>query len=91
MIDKIYFDFIPGTVSTAWIGNREEENKFCQSLCDTCGCVGFGCGDECLCECQQTEADDKCNLVMVKMSSMWLGLFIKLPRENLLNFFEKKN
>lgn len=66
MIDKIYYDFIPGTVSTAWIGNREEENKFCQSLCDTCGCVGFGCGDECLCECQQREADDKCNLVMVK-------------------------
>lgn len=60
--DKIYFDFIPGIVSTAWIGNREEENKFCQSLCDTCGCVGFGCGDECLCECQQKKADDKCNL-----------------------------
>lgn len=23
----------------------------CKMLCESCGCIGFYCGEECLCEC----------------------------------------
>lgn len=36
--------------------------KECKSLCSTCGCLGFYCGEECICECDKSinENDSKC-------------------------------
>lgn len=36
--------------------------KECKSLCSTCGCMGFYCGEECICECDKNvkPIDSKC-------------------------------
>lgn len=36
--------------------------KECKSLCSTCGCMGFYCGEECICECDKNmkDNDSKC-------------------------------
>lgn len=36
--------------------------KECKSLCSTCGCLGFYCGEECICECDEKVEmkDSKC-------------------------------
>lgn len=40
----------------------ESENAAkCKNLCGFCGCAGYYCGDECLCECNsQTEGEAEC-------------------------------
>lgn len=30
-----------------------EKTKVCKELCGLCGCTGFYCGDECICECNK--------------------------------------
>lgn len=36
--------------------------RSCKELCGSCGCLGFYCGDECLCECdgEGEDADGQC-------------------------------
>ena len=36
-------------------GEKLEKEKNCKDLCGHCGCVGFYCGDECICECNIEE------------------------------------
>ncbi|XP_036337342.1 uncharacterized protein LOC118747401 [Rhagoletis pomonella] len=41
------------TKARVWGKNEAQEQrleKSCQSLCEQCGCMGFYCGEECLCE-----------------------------------------
>ncbi|EDW37725.1 GL21110 [Drosophila persimilis] len=32
----------------------------CKALCEHCGCLGFYCGEECLCECNNENSDTEC-------------------------------
>lgn len=32
----------------------------CKTLCNNCGCLGFYCGEECICECNNGHSDTKC-------------------------------
>ncbi|SPP77518.1 uncharacterized protein LOC117580309 [Drosophila guanche] len=32
----------------------------CKALCEHCGCLGFYCGEECLCECNDENSDTEC-------------------------------
>lgn len=34
------------------------EYKQCKDLCTLCNCIGFYCGDECICECNKKDSDD---------------------------------
>lgn len=36
-----------------------EKEKSCKGLCEHCGCVGYYCGDECICECNIEDNDGK--------------------------------
>lgn len=31
----------------------------CNNICNDCGCIGFYCGDECLCECYNGQLDEE--------------------------------
>lgn len=35
------------------------EYKKCKDLCKLCNCVGFYCGDECICECHSKDGDSE--------------------------------
>ncbi|XP_022208231.2 uncharacterized protein LOC111064768 [Drosophila obscura] len=37
---------------------KHERN--CKALCEHCGCLGFYCGEECLCECNNENSDTEC-------------------------------
>lgn len=39
--------------------NDQEAQKAesCKMLCGHCGCTGFYCGDECICECNNQEGE----------------------------------
>ncbi|KAH8378936.1 hypothetical protein KR009_002145 [Drosophila setifemur] len=37
---------------------KHERN--CKALCEHCGCMGFYCGEECLCECNDDNSDTEC-------------------------------
>lgn len=36
-----------------------ENTENCKNLCEHCGCMGFYCGDECICECNNQEDEGK--------------------------------
>lgn len=36
-----------------------EKEESCKNLCGHCGCKGFYCGDECICECNGEESEGK--------------------------------
>lgn len=40
--------------------SRQEaaEDQKCKNLCTICNCIGFYCGDECICECNKIDDDD---------------------------------
>lgn len=40
--------------------SRQEaaEDQKCKDLCGICNCIGFYCGDECICECNKRDDDD---------------------------------
>ncbi|XP_023306773.2 uncharacterized protein LOC111688487 [Lucilia cuprina] len=43
--------------------NNEDELKNtgnCKALCKHCGCLGFYCGEECICECNNDHKDTEC-------------------------------
>lgn len=36
----------------------------CKALCEHCGCMGFYCGEECICECNNDHSDTECIATM---------------------------
>lgn len=51
------------TTSTSRYGNPLVEHKHernCKALCEHCGCLGFYCGEECICECNNENSDTEC-------------------------------
>ncbi|XP_052845005.1 uncharacterized protein LOC128257832 [Drosophila gunungcola] len=47
--------------------------KNCKALCEHCGCLGFYCGEECLCECNDDSSDTECIRTM-QMNAKTLNL-----------------
>lgn len=50
-------------VNSTPIADKESGiTKECKSFCSTCGCMGFYCGEECICECNDKlkPSDSKC-------------------------------
>lgn len=43
------------------LANRQDakEYKNCKDLCKLCNCVGFYCGDECICECHSKNGESE--------------------------------
>ncbi|XP_064547494.1 uncharacterized protein LOC135434747 [Drosophila montana] len=49
--------------STSRYDNPLAEHKHernCKALCEHCGCLGFYCGEECICECNNENSDTEC-------------------------------
>lgn len=46
---------VPVSLSEA----EAEKTENCQKLCGHCGCMGFYCGDECICECNNQEDEGR--------------------------------
>ncbi|EDW69219.1 uncharacterized protein [Drosophila virilis] len=40
------------------VEHKHERN--CKALCEHCGCLGFYCGEECICECNDENSDTEC-------------------------------
>ncbi|XP_032598732.1 uncharacterized protein LOC6557460 [Drosophila grimshawi] len=40
------------------VEHKHERN--CKALCEHCGCLGFYCGEECICECNNENSDTEC-------------------------------
>lgn len=42
--------------------NEIKKGRDCKTFCDKCGCIGFYCGEECICECNQDKngGDTQC-------------------------------
>ncbi|XP_055844380.1 uncharacterized protein LOC129910829 [Episyrphus balteatus] len=42
--------------------NEIKKGRDCKTFCDRCGCIGFYCGEECICECNQEKngGDTEC-------------------------------
>ncbi|KAH8370660.1 hypothetical protein KR093_004536 [Drosophila rubida] len=40
------------------VERKHERN--CKALCEHCGCLGFYCGEECICECNNENSDTEC-------------------------------
>lgn len=40
------------------VEHKHEQN--CKALCEHCGCMGFYCGEECICECNDENSDTEC-------------------------------
>lgn len=38
---------------------RRNEDQKCKDLCNLCSCVGFYCGDECICECNNKDDESE--------------------------------
>lgn len=57
--------FICLTVARPTLDNSKEIEKeeSCKNLCSHCGCTGFYCGDECICECNGKESEGKKNVI----------------------------
>ncbi|XP_002062415.2 uncharacterized protein LOC6639268 [Drosophila willistoni] len=39
---------------------EQKHERNCKALCEHCGCLGFYCGEECLCECNNENSDTEC-------------------------------
>ncbi|XP_060660644.1 uncharacterized protein LOC132794305 [Drosophila nasuta] len=53
----------PTTSTTSRYANPLVEHKHernCKALCEHCGCLGFYCGEECICECNNENSDTEC-------------------------------
>lgn len=37
--------------------NEAAEAQKCKDICNSCSCVGFYCGDECICECNKEDEE----------------------------------
>lgn len=50
------------TISAAPSPNEEElsNTRHCKALCNQCGGLGFYCGEECICECNDDRSDTEC-------------------------------
>ncbi|XP_030382014.1 uncharacterized protein LOC115629643 [Scaptodrosophila lebanonensis] len=44
--------------SNPLVEHNHERN--CKALCEHCGCIGFYCGEECICECNNENSDTEC-------------------------------
>uniref|UniRef100_A0A6P4FRY5 Uncharacterized protein LOC108050637 isoform X2 n=1 Tax=Drosophila rhopaloa TaxID=1041015 RepID=A0A6P4FRY5_DRORH len=59
--------------------------KNCKALCEHCGCLGFYCGEECLCECNDDNSDTECIRTMqtnAKTLNMPFEIVIQGPSSN---------
>ncbi|EDV50492.1 uncharacterized protein LOC6544434 [Drosophila erecta] len=70
----------PSTVATSTKSSRNVNpltesklEKNCKALCEHCGCLGFYCGEECLCECNDDHSDTECIRTM-QMNAKTLNL-----------------
>ncbi|KAH8363200.1 hypothetical protein KR084_006788, partial [Drosophila pseudotakahashii] len=70
----------PSTVATSTKATRRVNpltesklEKNCKALCEHCGCLGFYCGEECLCECNDDKSDTECIRTM-QMNAKTLNL-----------------
>lgn len=43
------------------IRNEVAEDRKCKDLCKLCNCIGFYCGDECICECDRKDVESECD------------------------------
>ncbi|XP_013110613.2 uncharacterized protein DDB_G0283697 [Stomoxys calcitrans] len=62
--------------------NLEEEQRNtrnCKGLCDQCACLGFYCGEECICECNNDNGDTECIARMQENAAA-----LKMPFELLI-------
>ncbi|XP_065360089.1 uncharacterized protein LOC135953975 [Calliphora vicina] len=56
--------------------NNDDEMKNtgnCKSLCKHCGCLGFYCGEECICECNNDHSDTEC-IGLIQMSAKKMNI-----------------
>lgn len=70
----------PSTLATSTKASRNVNpltesklEKNCKALCEHCGCLGFYCGEECLCECNDDQSDTECIRTM-QMNAKTLNL-----------------
>ncbi|XP_017043166.1 uncharacterized protein LOC108089439 [Drosophila ficusphila] len=83
---------LPSTVATSTKSTRRvnplTESKLemnCKALCEHCGCLGFYCGEECLCECNDDNSDTECIRTMqmnAKTLSLPFEIVIQGPSSN---------
>ncbi|XP_017090996.2 uncharacterized protein [Drosophila bipectinata] len=62
---------------------KHERN--CKALCEHCGCLGFYCGEECLCECNDDNSDTECIRTMqvnAKLMNSPFDILIQGPSSN---------
>ncbi|KAH8300799.1 hypothetical protein KR059_008531 [Drosophila kikkawai] len=83
----------PSTVATTRLPATRRVNplteskleKNCKALCEHCGCLGFYCGEECLCECNDENSDTECIRTMqtnAKTLNMPFEIVIQGPSSN---------
>ncbi|XP_039485010.1 uncharacterized protein LOC120447605 [Drosophila santomea] len=82
----------PSTVATTTKSSRNVNpltesklEKNCKALCEHCGCLGFYCGEECLCECNDDHSDTECIRTMqmnAKTLNMPFEILIQGPSSN---------
>lgn len=39
--------------------NEAAEERNCKDICSLCKCIGFYCGDECICECNNKDVESE--------------------------------
>ncbi|XP_017009580.2 uncharacterized protein [Drosophila takahashii] len=77
----------PSTVATRRVNPLTESKleKNCKALCEHCGCLGFYCGEECLCECNDDNSDTECIRTMqlnAKTLNLPFEIVIQGPSSN---------
>ncbi|KAH8296723.1 hypothetical protein KR054_010466 [Drosophila jambulina] len=83
----------PSTVATTSLPATRRVNpltepkleKNCKALCEHCGCLGFYCGEECLCECNDDNSDTECIRTMqtnAKTLNLPFEIVIQGPSSN---------
>ncbi|KAH8257584.1 hypothetical protein KR038_011674 [Drosophila bunnanda] len=83
----------PSTLATTSLPTTRRVNplteskleKNCKALCEHCGCLGFYCGEECLCECNDDNSDTECIRTMqtnAKTLDMPFEIVIQGPSSN---------
>lgn len=61
-------------------GQDAVEYENCKNICNLCNCIGFYCGDECICECFNKNDESECELLT-------LLLFLTAILFQILSFF----
>lgn len=48
--------------------NQAMEDQKCKDICKLCNCIGFYCGDECICECNNKDDESECCIILNQMN-----------------------